>query len=123
PCSRPGCARRRPRSTMTSEAAGRAFVWIWLPDATEPVVAGVLQADGPVVRFAYGQSYLARTDAVALYLPELPLGRGAIEPLGNLTMAGCIDDAAPTTRCSGARRSAALARRPRSRTASGSSSP
>ena len=47
-----------------------------------------------VVTFAYGRSYLARSDAVALYLPELPLRRGEIAPRsGEIT--GCVADAAP----------------------------
>jgi serine/threonine-protein kinase HipA len=78
---------------MTSEAS-RAFVWVWLPGATDPVVAGRLDADGPLLTFTYGQSYLARADRIALYLPELPLRRGAISPLVG-DVAGCIADAAP----------------------------
>jgi serine/threonine-protein kinase HipA len=78
---------------MTSEA-GRAFVWIWLPDAVDPVVAGRLDAEGQVLTFTYGRSYLERDDRIALYLPELPLVRGAIPPrVGE--MAGCIADAGP----------------------------
>jgi serine/threonine-protein kinase HipA len=78
---------------MTSEAQ-HAFVWVWLPGAEDPVVAGRLDAAGDLVTFTYGRSYLARADGIALYLPELPLGRGSISPLvGNV--AGCIADAAP----------------------------
>ena len=78
---------------MTSER--EAFVWVWLPGATEPVVAGRLESDGAAVSFNYGRSYLAREDAIALYLPELPLTPGLIPPRGSLAMAGCIDDAGP----------------------------
>jgi serine/threonine-protein kinase HipA len=78
---------------MTSER--EAFVWVWLPGATEPVVAGRLDAHGVLVSFNYGRSYLAREDAMPLYLPELPLAAGAIQPRGALTIAGCIDDAGP----------------------------
>jgi serine/threonine-protein kinase HipA len=78
---------------MTSESA-QAFVWVWLPGATEPVVAGRLDAAGPAITFTYGRSYLAREDAIALYLPELPLRRGRIEPVVG-EVAGCIADAAP----------------------------
>ncbi|MGA2452588.1 MAG: type II toxin-antitoxin system HipA family toxin [Solirubrobacteraceae bacterium] len=78
---------------MTSEPQ-QAFVWIWLPGATEPVVAGRLDAAGELVTFTYGRSYLEREDRIALYLPELPLQRGPISPLvGEIT--GCIADAAP----------------------------
>lgn len=81
---------------MTSEPApGHAFVWAWLPGAVEPVVAGRLDAVGDLLSFSYAQSYLGRADAVPLYLPELPLRRGRIDPLGNLTAPGVIEDAGP----------------------------
>jgi serine/threonine-protein kinase HipA len=79
---------------MTSELTA-AYVWTWLPDAEEPVVAGRIELAGEIVRFNYGRSYLGRRDAIPLYLPELPLRPGAIEPLGGLTMPGCIKDAEP----------------------------
>lgn len=79
---------------MTSEPT-EAFVWIWLPEAEKPVVAGRLELDGGVVRFNYGRSYLDRRDAIPVYLPELPLRPGVIEPLHGLTMPGCIRDAGP----------------------------
>jgi serine/threonine-protein kinase HipA len=43
---------------MTSDLAapGEAFVWIWLPGATQPVVAGRLARSGPAYVFNYGQS-------------------------------------------------------------------
>lgn len=72
-----------------------AYVWIWLPGATEPVVAGRLHAVGDIVNFNYGRSYLQREDAVPLYLPELPLREGTIPPPNGLEVAGCIDDGAP----------------------------
>jgi len=83
---------------MSSERAGQpgeAFVWIWLPDAVEPVVAGRVARDGAFYSFNYGQSYLARRDAMAIYLPELPLGRGAIMPTPPMAIAGCLRDGAP----------------------------
>jgi serine/threonine-protein kinase HipA len=77
----------------TSEPAG-VFAWIWLPGEGEPVVAGRLDRRGPVITFTYGRSYLERPDAIPLYLPELPLRRGAQAPaMGEV--AGCIADAAP----------------------------
>ncbi len=78
---------------MTSEPR-EAFVWIWLPAAADPVVAGRLDAAGELVTFTYGRSYLARDDRIALYLPDLPLRRGPISPLVG-DVAGCIADAAP----------------------------
>jgi serine/threonine-protein kinase HipA len=79
---------------MTSEPT-EAFVWTWLPGQDEPVVAGRLETGGDVVNFNYGRTYLARDDAIALYLPELPLQPGTISPLGGLTIAGAIKDAGP----------------------------
>ncbi len=45
---------------MTSEIAAQyseAYVWIWLPSATEPVVAGLLSKQGGQLVFNYGRSY------------------------------------------------------------------
>jgi serine/threonine-protein kinase HipA len=78
---------------MTSEPE-RAFVWVWLPGAVDPVVAGRLDVEGQVLVFTYGRSYLGRADRIPLYLPELPLNRGAIPPLTG-ELAGCIADAGP----------------------------
>lgn len=81
---------------MTSDPPlAEAYVWIWLPDATEPVVAGRLHRDGERLIFNYGQSYLDRGNAIPIYLPELPLKRGAIPPGTGLSLAGCLRDAAP----------------------------
>jgi serine/threonine-protein kinase HipA len=77
---------------MTSDAA---FVWVWLPGAEDPVVAGRVDRRGGRFVFGYGRSYLARADAIALYAPELPLGPGAIEPGDGLDLAGCLQDAGP----------------------------
>ncbi|MCK9489803.1 MAG: type II toxin-antitoxin system HipA family toxin [Xanthomonadales bacterium] len=72
-----------------------AYVWTWLPGATVPVVAGRLAADGAQLLFNYGQSYLSRADAIALYAPELPLKAGVLPLLPGLSMPGCLRDAAP----------------------------
>ncbi len=107
---------------MTSEP-GRdaAYVWIWLPGETGPVVAGqVAQTrqrydEQPVLVFTYARSYREREDAIALFTPELPLAPGTFdptrpgEPAGGvgwngwpnpaqrspLALAGCLRDAAP----------------------------
>lgn len=77
-------------------APTEAFVWIWLPGQTTPVVAGRLAkaADGTYA-FNYGQSYLARTNAISLNERELPLQTGALPLLPGLSMPGCIRDASP----------------------------
>lgn len=82
---------------MTSNYTdGEAYVWIWLPDAIEPVVAGKLAADERGnIQFNYGKSYLERPNAIAIYEPELPLKKGVLPLLDGLTMPGCIRDAAP----------------------------
>ena len=73
-----------------------AFVWIWLPEKAQPVVAGRLAPDGDNLIFNYGKSYLERVkDAVPLYEPELPLRSGALPLLDGLSMPGCIRDSAP----------------------------
>ena len=79
---------------MTSETA---YVWVWLPGKSEPVVAGRIDTrpGESVAPFSYGQSYLERDDAIALYLPELPLGRGQIVPETGGVIAGCLADAGP----------------------------
>jgi serine/threonine-protein kinase HipA len=85
---------------MTSESPDRVFVWSWLPGAHELVPTGVLEAHpapggGYVITFAYGRSYLANEAAIPLYLPELPLRRGRIEPAPDLDVAGVIRDGGP----------------------------
>jgi serine/threonine-protein kinase HipA len=72
-----------------------AYVWVWLPGATSPVVAGLLEHRGDVITFTYGRSYLARPDAIPLYQPELPLRTGRISPHDGLHIASCIRDAGP----------------------------
>ena len=83
---------------MTSEAQAlhpQAYVWVWLPAATQPVVAGVLTRQGQQLVFNYGRSYLARKDAISLYAPELPLQPGAIPLIPGLSMPSCLRDASP----------------------------
>ena len=84
---------------MTSSSRKEAFVWIWLPNATEPVVAGRLEADNGNVLFNYGKSYLERIGSsnppISIYEPELPLQTGILPLSEGLTMPGCIRDAAP----------------------------
>jgi serine/threonine-protein kinase HipA len=72
-----------------------AYVWVWLPGATAPVIAGRLYAHDGLVSFNYGRSYRELREAIPLYLPELPLKAGELPLLAGLTMPGCIRDAAP----------------------------
>lgn len=81
---------------MTSKAeAKEAFVWIWLPGATEPVVAGRLDQHGDRLLFIYGASYRRRDKAISIYYPELPLREGVIEPANGLNMPSAIRDGSP----------------------------
>lgn len=83
---------------MTSDTyrARRVFVWTWLPGESTPVVAGVVDRVGvDRLDFTYARSYLANEKAISLYAPELPLRRGAQEPLGGLAVAACLKDATP----------------------------
>jgi len=77
---------------MTSDYA---FVWVWLPNETTPVVAGKLTRKNNRFIFNYGRSYLDRENAIAIYDPELPLQSGEI-PLNNtMVIPSCIRDASP----------------------------
>jgi len=76
-------------------APREAYVWTWLPDRAEPVVAGRLATTPQGLQFNYGRSYLARDDKVPLYLPELPLQPGLLPLPTGLSMPGCLRDAAP----------------------------
>lgn len=82
-------------STTTSDPPREAFVWVWLPGATDPVVAGRLEVVGDLVDFVYGRSYLSRSEAIPLFDPELPLRPGRIPPPPGMPIAGCIADAGP----------------------------
>ncbi len=82
---------------MTSErvAPAATFVWIWLPEETDPVVAGRIERAGDRYFFNYGRSYLAREDAIPIHTPELPLQAGRIEPVEPLAIANALRDGTP----------------------------
>jgi len=84
---------------MTSKKNNEAFVWIWLPGETQPVVAGKLEAENGFIHFNYGKSYLERINdknpAISIYEPELPLKSGVLPLSNGLEMPNCIRDAAP----------------------------
>lgn len=89
---------------MTSSV--QVFVWIWLPNALAPVVAGVIAPTGEqlagesVLAFRYAASYRSRPDAIPIFTPELPLTDRALDPRltpnrDPLAFASCLRDAAP----------------------------
>jgi serine/threonine-protein kinase HipA len=79
----PGSA---PIAVGPATSLDRLYVWLWLPGATTPVVAGVLSRTGShfageeVLTFTYASSYRARPQAVPLFTPELPLTPGTFDP-------------------------------------------
>jgi len=79
---------------MTTSSPDLAFVHMWLPGQSEPVVAGRLDVADEVLTFTYGRSYLDRPDRIALW-KDPPLERGPQYPTDGGTVAGCIADAAP----------------------------
>ena len=79
---------------MTSKV-DEAYVWIWLPGHTDPIVAGRLSLENDQLLFNYGQSYLRRENAISIYEPELPLEAGRLEPLPRMEMPSCIRDGSP----------------------------
>lgn len=78
---------------MTSSR--RAYVWIWLPEQTFPVVAGRIDRDDQDrYRFTYGRRYLERPDAISLFPDEVPLRPGSQEQT-NGALPSCLRDASP----------------------------
>ena len=72
-----------------------AYVWVWLPGQSDPIVAGRVQRVGDRYRFGYGRGYLDRPDAISLYPPELPLQAGWQYPGPTLSVASVLRDAGP----------------------------
>ena len=82
-------------------------MWVWLPNALEPVVAGVLTSTDRQVReetalaFTYAQSYRERKGAISLFTAELPLQAPTMYPSdpkpgrSALALHGCLRDGAP----------------------------
>ncbi len=81
----------------SSRGQHETYVWLYLPDAREPVVCGRLSVRqaGPesIADFVYGRSYLQRTGAMALSPHDLPLQRGVHRARRGLH--GVLRDAAP----------------------------
>ncbi len=72
-----------------------AFIWVWLPHQSAPIVAGKLILQENKYFFVYGKSYRARPDAIALSPFELPLTNEVFEPSGMHIMPSCLRDALP----------------------------
>lgn len=81
---------------MNSEAL---FVWVHLPGQEEPVVAGrftlAQTAAEKIGRFVYGQSYLARKEAIPLDPVVLPLKKGEFSFTALSGFPGVLLDACP----------------------------
>jgi serine/threonine-protein kinase HipA len=84
---------------ISNREYNEAYVWIWLPNETQPVVAGLVTREGESLLFNYGKSYLERIRdeprAISIYEPELPLKKGFIPLLPGLGMPGCLRDSSP----------------------------
>lgn len=84
---------------MTSNASGSLYVWVYLPEAVSPVVAGRLDVSatpaGNVGQFNYGQSYLSRADAIPIDPVALPLAKGSKTFTSLNGFPGAILDACP----------------------------
>lgn len=75
--------------------AAEAYVWMWLPQAIEPIVIGKMLAVDHRYHFTYGKSYRARPDAIRLSPIELPLSAQTFSPTGLHEMPACLRDASP----------------------------
>ncbi len=80
---------------MIISNSSSAFVWIWLPNYAEPIVAGKISFIEGKYHFVYGRSYLENEHSIALSPIELPLQRGTFEPTGINEIHACLRDAAP----------------------------
>lgn len=87
---------------MTSESTksfDALYVWVYLPDAASPVVAGRLDVNltpaGNIGRFNYGQSYFSRVDAIPIDPVALPLTKGSTTFTSLNGFPGAILDASP----------------------------
>ena len=83
--------------TSSRKNPDETYVWIWLPGEINPIIAGRLYAEGDMLRFNYGRSYLDRPNAISIYPPELPLQPGELPLLHGLSMPSCIRDGSPDT--------------------------
>lgn len=85
---------------MITSNPSSIYVWSWLPNKTKPIPTGILESNstpggGELITFAYARSYLDNPAAIPIYLPELPLYQGRIQPEPGLEIAGAIRDGGP----------------------------
>lgn len=84
---------------MDTNSDLESYVWMWLPDHTDPTPIGHLEVDGPNIFFEYLSSYLDSTApldaAIPVYEPELPLRHGRLPLIEGFSIPSCIRDAAP----------------------------
>lgn len=81
---------------MSSKSpSNEAFIWMWLPNTTSPIVVGRVEQQGPELKFNYGKKYLEHKSRISIYEKELPLKSGTIDLLPGLSMPSCIRDGSP----------------------------
>ncbi len=68
--------------TSKIQNADHAFVWVWLPGKTQPIVAGRITKVNQLHAFTYGKSYLENPEAISFSSLELPLRSGDSFPTG-----------------------------------------
>lgn len=69
------------------------FVWVWLPDAKKPVVAGRLRLSSKGYEFIYGRSYFEQPHAFSLDPQILPLKHTSFGP--QVSLFNSLRDASP----------------------------
>ena len=73
-----------------------AFLWLYLPGESEPVVCGVVAFNGYEHVFRYARSYLGRKNAIPLAPPGRPLGELTVdEVVLDAELNSAIRDASP----------------------------
>lgn len=80
---------------MASSRPEKAYVWMWLPLAKDPVLAGRADLEGDRVTFRYATAYLNSRESISLLSPDLPLKPGKQEPGQFQRIPGPIADAMP----------------------------
>lgn len=79
---------------MATSTSDDAYVWVWLPQASDPVPAGRLRRRGAGLWFDYGRRYLERPNAISLS-PTMPLRTESFGPDADLGMPGALRDGSP----------------------------